>query len=115
MPGQLLASDSRHWTWADRIREFFDFNLRTDLPQLSEDFVDDPSVFTCNTFTSMCLWYGLLYVTCDGIAGLGRTLKILPQRIRAQERISKISATRCFISNHSSGHQDQWTSLPTLR
>jgi hypothetical protein len=63
----LLASLLRHWTWADRQKELFEFYLRKDFPSLSEDDIGSPEFFVSSMVTCMCLWYALLYATCDGI------------------------------------------------
>ena len=64
---QLLVSLHRHWVWADRMKELFEFYLEKEWPIPDEDLKPDSPHLISSLFTCMCLWYGLLYATCDGI------------------------------------------------
>lgn len=72
MKPEQLFSILRHWTWADRQRELFEYYLRKDFPNITEDFTFDESFFVSSMATCMGLWYGLLYVTCEGIDDSGK-------------------------------------------
>ena len=63
----LLSSIYRHWTWSDRQKELFEYYLQKDYPDISRNFEFDEAFFASSMVTCMCIWYGLLYVTCDGI------------------------------------------------
>jgi|LGVF01.2.fsa_nt_gb hypothetical protein len=67
METELLISLHRHWVWADRMREMFEYYLKTEWPILPESVERDQPYMLSSIFTCMCLWYGLLYVTCEGI------------------------------------------------
>ena len=67
MDSGLLLSILRHWTWADRQKELFEFYLRNDFPNLSEGDIGKPGFFVSSMVTCLCIWYALLYATCDGI------------------------------------------------
>jgi hypothetical protein len=64
---QLLLSLHRHWVWADRMKELFEFYLAEEWPIPEEHLGPTSPYWISSIFTCMCLWYGLLYVTCDGI------------------------------------------------
>jgi hypothetical protein len=71
MKPQVLRSLHRHWTWADRQRELFLNYLRQDFPSMPVAAIGSPSFFVSSMVTAMCLWYALLYVTCDGLSRFG--------------------------------------------
>jgi hypothetical protein len=89
---QLLVSFHRQWIWADRMKEIFEFYLAEEWPIPEEDLGVRSPYWTSSIFTCMCLWCGLLYVTCDGIkehAGEKVLLSIVPTygKIRKKLRL----------------------------
>jgi len=64
---EILLSLWRHWVWADRMRELFDYYIKSDFDKLPNDFLSNSSFWVSSMITTMFLWYGLLYAVCDGI------------------------------------------------
>lgn len=61
---ELQASLLRYWAWAEHMRELFEYYLKTEWPipqQPFEERLDNGSIFATSIFTTMCLWYALLY------------------------------------------------------
>ncbi|MGC8495344.1 MAG: hypothetical protein ACP5SH_26825 [Syntrophobacteraceae bacterium] len=73
MNAEILVSLHRHWVWADRQKELFEYYLRTEGQPSPESLKPDKPYMLSSMFTCMFLWYGLLYVTCDGIEKVGKT------------------------------------------
>lgn len=67
MKRELLISLHRHWVWADRTKEMFEYYLNKEWPIPTESLNPTSPYFISSLFTCMCLWYALLYATCDGI------------------------------------------------
>lgn len=64
---EVLVSLHRHWVWADRMKELFEFYLKKEGLPAQESLAPDQPYMLSSMFTCMFLWYGLLYATCDGI------------------------------------------------
>jgi hypothetical protein len=64
MKDALLLSIHRHWVWSDRMKVLFEWYLAAEGPVKSFKVVD---LFLSSLGTCMCLWYSLLYVTCEGL------------------------------------------------
>jgi hypothetical protein len=65
---EILVSIWRHWVWADRMRDLFKYYYDDEFSQLSKEAIANPAIFWTNsTMTVLFLWYGLLYVVCEGI------------------------------------------------
>jgi len=64
MKDALLLSIYRHWVWSDRMKELFEWYLAEEGPL--ED-IKMAGLFLSSLGTCMCLWYSLLYATCEGL------------------------------------------------
>ena len=69
---EILVSLHRHWVWADRMKELFEYYLKEEGVPSKESLLSDQPYMVSSMFTCMCLWYGVLYVVCDGIEKIGR-------------------------------------------
>ena len=67
MNTEMLLSLHRHWVWADRMKELFEFYLKKEGLPSPESLAPTQPYLLSSMFTCMSLWYGLLYVTCEGI------------------------------------------------
>lgn len=56
METELLISLHRHWVWADRMREMFEYYLKTEWPILPESVERDQRYILSSIFTSMCFY-----------------------------------------------------------
>jgi hypothetical protein len=70
---EILVSLHRHWVWADRMKELFEYYLKEEGLPPEESLKPDQPYMLSSMFSCMFLWYGLLYVTCDGIEKVGKT------------------------------------------
>src|SRR5712692_505346 len=69
MNDKILLSIHRHWIWADRMKELFEYYLSKEGPLTDFTMMD---LFSSSLGTCMCMWYSLLYETCEGLRGSGK-------------------------------------------
>lgn len=69
MNDKILLSIHRHWTWADRMKELFEYYLSKEGPLTDFTMMD---LFLSSLGTCMCMWYSLLYATCEGLQEKGK-------------------------------------------
>lgn len=69
---EILVSLHRHWVWADRMKELFEYYLRKEGLPPEESLNPDQPYMLSSMFSCMFLWYALLYVTCDGVEKVGK-------------------------------------------
>lgn len=88
---EILVSLHRHWVWADRMKELFEFYLKKEGLPAEESLAPDQPYMLSGMFTCMFLWYGLLYVTCDGIEKVGeaKMSDIAPTYDAAKEKLHR--------------------------
>jgi hypothetical protein len=64
MKDALLLSTYRHWVWSDKMKELFELRLTAEGPL---ENITMANLFLSCLGTCMCLWYSLLYATCEGL------------------------------------------------
>ena len=69
MNDKILLSIHRHWTWADRMKELFEYYASKEGPLTNFTTM---KLFLSSLGTCMCMWYSLLYATCEGLQKSGK-------------------------------------------